>query len=315
MKLTLFINSVIEKAKKNPKVVVFPESEDPRITKAAQIAIKKKIAFPIVLSKKSIKGVKTLNHLKTEKLETYAKKLYEIRKEKGLSFEGAMKLLKDPNYFGTMMVYSGDADGMVSGSLSPTADVLKPAFQIIGKKAGFQKVFGVFFAAIDHKILLLADPVVNIEPTSEELAEIAIGTADLAKLNGIIPKVALLSFSTKGSAQHPLAKKVSDAAAIAKSKRPDIILDGEMQLDAAIVPEVCKIKCPKCNLKGNANVLIFPDLQTGNISYKIMQRIAKAKMIGPVLVGLKKPINDLSRGCSVDDIVNLAALTSIQAKK
>lgn len=318
------LNKIKKEARENPKRIVFPEALDKRVLKAADIVSKQGIAKPILLGNVRrilekakplrLSGVEIIDHKKSPRAKFYANKLYELRKQKGLKLNQAKRLLKEEIYFGTMMVYCGDADGLVSGARHPTAHTLKPAFQIIKTKERFHRASGAFMMVKGKSIYFFADAAVNIEPTAEELAEIAIDTSETAKKFGVKPRIAMLSFSTKGSAKHPLADKVRNATFIIKKKRPDLVVDGELQVDAAIVPEVCKIKCPRCRIQGNANVLIFPDLQSANISYKLVERLGKTKAIGPIIQGLKKPVNDLSRGCNVEDIVNLTAITAVEAK-
>ena len=323
-----FIKQVKSLAKKNPQRIVLPEGFEPRILKAAATIIKEKTAIPILVGNPD--KLRTIaNDLNIsvpfEKLEIvdpkgkkhkrYAEKFYELRKHKGVTEEQALKITEDFNYFGTMMVYLNEADGMVSGTTYPTANTIRPALQIIKTKEKFHKVSGVFFLVLEKKLLLFADTAVMIEPNSYELAEIAIDTAETAGKFCLEPKIAMLSFSTAGSAKHPNVDKVREATAMVKNKRPDIIIDGEMQVDAALVPDVAKRKFSNSTLKGDANILIFPNLEAGNIAYKLVERLAGAKAIGPILQGLKKPVNDLSRGCSYKDIVNLVAFTSIEARE
>jgi phosphate acetyltransferase len=208
-----------------------------------------------------------------------------------------------------MMIQLGDADGMITGATHPTANSIRPVLQIIKTREKFHKVSGIFFMVLHNKPLLFADAAITVEPDSHDLRDIAIDTAETAKLFGIKPKIALLSFSTKGSAKHPLVDKVTEAVAMIKDRRPDLLVDGELQVDAALVPQVAKRKCPDSPLHGEANILIFPDLQSANIAYKLVERLAKAKAIGPLLQGLKKPVNKLSRGCNWQDVVNVAAFT------
>ncbi len=207
------------------------------------------------------------------------------------------------------MVYMELADGMVTGTTFPTDDSIRPALQIIKTEEKFHKVSGIFFMVLEKRLLLFADAAITINPNSHDLVDIAVDTAETAKKFGIKPRVAMLSFSTKGSADHPLVDKVQEAVRMLKYERPDIIVDGDLQVDAALVPKVAKKKCPKSPIQGDANILIFPDLESANIAYKLVERLAKAKAIGPLLQGLKKPVNDLSRGCSYQDIVNVTAFT------
>jgi phosphate acetyltransferase len=251
----------------------------------------------------------------------YANGFYELRKNKGVTIEQAEKTVKDPMYFGTMMVKLGHADGLVSGAVHTTGDLLRPGLQVIKTAQGISTVSSFFIMLVpdstygSNGMFLFSDCAVNPNPTAEQLAAIAISTAETAKnLCSMEPKVAMLSFSTKGSADHELVEKVRKATDIAKQLRPDLQIDGELQLDAAIVQKVAEQKAPGSSVAGQANVLIFPDLQSGNIGYKLVQRLAKAEAIGPVCQGFAKPINDLSRGCNVEDIVNVVAVTAVQAQ-
>ncbi|MCD6109889.1 phosphate acetyltransferase [bacterium] len=322
-----FIKQVKSLAQKNLHRIVLPEGFEPRILKAAATVIKEKTAIPVLVGDpdKLRKIAKDLNirvpfekleivNPKSKKKEKYAEEFYRLRKHKGVTEEQALKIVEDINYFGTMMVYLDEVDGMVSGTTYPTADTIRPALQIIKTKEKFHKVSGVFFLILDNRLLLFADTAVIIDPDSHTLADIAIDTAETARKFCLEPKVAMLSFSTAGSAHHPDAEKVKEATAIVKSRRPDLIIDGEMQVDTALVPEVSRRKFPTSALKGDANILIFPNLGAGNIAYKLVERLAGAKAIGPMLQGLKKPVNDLSRGCNYKDIVNLIAFTSVEAQ-
>jgi len=322
-----FLRHVKTLAKNNPKKIVMPEGFEPRVLKATEVVIKEKTAHPILvgdpeeLKKLAIKygakinwdKVEVVNHKDPKVLKKYAAEFYKLRKHKGITEEEAMKILEDFNYFGTMMVQMGDADGMVSGTTYSTAETIRPALQIIKTKERFHKVSGVFFLILEKRLLLFADTAVTIEPNSHDMADIAIDTAETAMKFGLEPKIAMLSFSTAGSARHPHVDKVREATAMVKSRKPEFIVDGEMQVDAALVKKVCEKKFPKSTLKGDANILIFPSLEAGNIAYKLTERLAGAKAVGPLLQGLKKPINDLSRGCHYKDISNLVAFTTLEA--
>ncbi len=324
--MSWFIDKIKTRARKNPKKIVFTETDDVRILKAVRQILKERLAVPVLVGEeKNIlrsarklkinpKKIEIIEPRKSKELGDYASTLYELRKEKGLSLEEANKLVRKPIYFGMMMLKIGKVDGLIAGATTPTSDTLKPAFQIIKTREQFHKVSGAFFMVKGKKVFIFADSAVNILPNEDELAMIAIDSAQTALNFGLKPKIAMLSFSTKGSAKHPLADKVINATNIIKKLRPDLIVDGEMQVDAAINKGVCKLKCPGCKLKGNANILIFPDLQSANIAYKLVERLGNAKAIGPILQGLVKPVNDLSRGCDVEDIVNLTAITVIQAQ-
>ncbi|MBU1446422.1 phosphate acetyltransferase [Patescibacteria group bacterium] len=322
-----FINFVKKTAKANPKRIVFPEGFEERVLFATKKILKEKTAIPVLIGNPDIirRNIKNLgiklnfdaleihDPLTSSKRKEFAEEFYNLRKNKGITEEEAMKTIEKINYFGTMMVHMGYADGMISGTTYSTAETVRPALQIIKTKEKFQKVSGVFFLILEKRLLLFADAAITIDPNSHDLADIAIDTAETAKKFNIEPRIGMLSFSTNGSAKHPNVDKVREATAIIKDLRPDLIVEGEMQVDAALVPDIAKRKFPESKLQGDANILIFPDLQSGNIAYKLVERLAKAKAIGPILQGLKKPINDLSRGCSWRDIANLAAFTSCEA--
>ncbi|WP_027340543.1 phosphate acetyltransferase [Halonatronum saccharophilum] len=328
-----FIGDIHEKAKSERKIIVLPEGTEERMVKAVPIILEKEIAKIILLGDEDeVKDValrhgvdlgkaKIIDPKKSNKLEGYGKTYYELRKHKGISKEDALEQMKDPLYFGSMMVKAGDADGKVAGAANPTGDVLRAAIRVIGTTEGISVISGAFIMIVQDKdfgedgLMVFGDCAVNPNPSSEQLAEIAISSAETAKsLAGIDPKVAMLSFSTNGSAKHQMVDKVTDAIKKAKELNSDLIIDGEMQSDAAIVPKVSQKKYPESEIGGEANVLIFPDLQSGNISYKLVQRLAHAEAIGPVLQGIAKPVNDLSRGCNVQDIVNVTAITAVQAQ-
>ncbi|MFC1616071.1 phosphate acetyltransferase [Patescibacteria group bacterium] len=318
-----FLRKVQRLAKNNPRTIVFPEGTEERILKATEEVSKKKIANLVLVGpEKTIKenaknlklkikwdNIQIHDPEKSPLTKKYAEIFYELRKHKNISKDDALKAMKDMNYFGTMMVYNDDADGLVTGTTYSTAESIRPALQIIKTKEKFHKVSGIFFMALEKKLLLFADTAITIDPNSHDLVDIAIDTAETAKAFGIEPKIAMLSFSTKGSARHPAVDKVQEAVAMIKSKRPELMVDGEMQVDAALVPKVAAKKCPNSPIQGDANILIFPNLESANIAYKLVERLAKAKAVGPVLQGLKKPVNDLSRGCHYKDIVNITALT------
>jgi len=307
----MIMKKIIKKAQRNPRRIVFPESRDPRILKAVQIIAQKKIAKPLLLvkGKKSLKGITCVDMTDKTLQDRYARLMYKKRKHKGWSLGKCKKLISQENYFGTMMVVAGDADGLISGAVHTTAETLRPALQLIKKTS--KVVSSVFLMQIKKKNYLFADCAVNISPNARELAAIAYSSSQTAKIFGIPARVALLSFSTLGSAHHPDVDKVRKAVKIIKRKFPRLLVEGELQVDAAIVPLIAKMKAPKSRLKGQATVLIFPDLNSGNIGYKLVQRLGGGKAIGPLIQGLAQPINDLSRGCSVQDIVNLAALTGV----
>jgi phosphate acetyltransferase len=327
------LDEIKEKAKKHYKRIVLPEGLEERTIKAADIVAEQKIAQPILIGNpqkikekakefnlKNIENCKIVDPLDHPKKEAYINLMLELRKSKGLTREEASKLIEDPLYLGTLMIKAGDADGEVAGAMNATGDVLRPAFQYVKTLPGISIVSGAFIMILNDKefgengIMVFADCAVHPNPTDRELAEIAVATAKTTRaLAGFEPRIAMLSFSTKGSAKNELVDKVVNATRIAREMDPSLQIDGEMQADAAIIEAVGKSKAPGSPIAGKANVLIFPDLQSGNICYKLVQRLAHAEAVGPVLQGMAAPINDLSRGCSVSDIVNVIAITANQA--
>ncbi|GAB6170019.1 phosphate acetyltransferase [Clostridium carnis] len=320
-------------AKADKRRIVLPEGDEERTIVASQKIKELGLAYPVLVGDEekiqakakelgvNLEGVEIVNPDKSDRLEDYIKAFYELRKNKGMTMEKAERIVRDPLYFGTMMVKLDDADGMVSGAIHTTGDLLRPGLQIIKTAPGVSVVSSFFIMMVpgskygEEGMLLFSDCAVNPNPSYEQLAAIAIATADTAKsLCKIEPKVAMLSFSTMGSADHEMVDKVRKATELAKELRPDLLIDGELQLDAAIVDKVASQKAPNSKVAGKANVLIFPDLQSGNIGYKLVQRFANADAIGPMCQGFAKPINDLSRGCSSEDIVNVVALTAVQAQ-
>ena len=324
------IDKIKAKAKADVKRIVLPEGEEIRNVQAAVKIVEQGLAKLTLLGDPekvkevaagaSLDGLTIINPKTSDKCAEYANTLYELRKAKGMTPEQAAELVKDPMYYGVMMVKMGDADGLVSGAIHSTGDMLRPALQIIKSKPGIKTVSSCFLMECPNKaygddgVMVFADCAVNIDPDAEQLASIALGAADSARaLAGIEPRVAMLSFSTKGSAKHDLVTKVQEATRIAKELDPGLMLDGELQLDAAIVESVGQLKAPGSPVAGKANVLVFPGLEAGNIGYKLVQRLAGAEAYGPILQGIAKPCNDLSRGCSVDDIVATVAITAAQA--
>ena len=329
-----FIENIKQRAKMNLKTIILPEAEDKRVLEAASKVASEGFAKIVLLgdekqikedSKKynlNLDDVKIINPLTAEKRQEYIEKLYELRKNKGLTLEEAGELLKQPIYFGMMMLKdeNSSADGLVSGAAHSTSDTLRPALQIL-KTAPNTKLVSAFFVMCvpdcnygENGTFIFGDSGLNQNPTADELSEIAISSSkSFEQLVGTEPKVAMLSYSTYGSAKSELTEKVIEATKLAKEKAPNLCIDGELQLDAAIVPEVAKSKAPGSNVAGNANVLIFPDLNAGNIGYKLTQRLAKAEAYGPLCQGIAKPVNDLSRGCSADDIVGVVAITAVQS--
>ena len=324
------IDKIKAKAKADVKRIVLPEGEEIRNVQAAVKIVEQGLAKLTLLGDPekvkevaagaSLDGLTIINPKTSDKCAEYANTLYELRKAKGMTPEQAAELVKDPMYYGVMMVKMGDADGLVSGAIHSTGDMLRPALQIIKSKPGIKTVSSCFLMECPNKaygddgVMVFADCAVNIDPDAEQLASIALGAADSARaLAGIEPRVAMLSFSTKGSAKHDLVTKVQEATRIARELDPSLMLDGELQLDAAIVESVGQLKAPGSPVAGKANVLVFPGLEAGNIGYKLVQRLAGAEAYGPILQGIAKPCNDLSRGCSVDDIVATVAITAAQA--
>lgn len=326
------MNSFYEKAKNLNKTILFPEGTETRTIKAVSEIKKTGIAIPVLLGAESevrakaasegvsLEGIAVIDPVTDSRYKDLCGKFYEMRKAKGMTPEKSYETLKDPIYFATMMVQMNLADGLVSGAEHSTAHTIRPALQIIKTKPGISVVSGCFIMLVpnskygDNGLFVFADCAVNPDPTSEQLAEIAIASADTAKnLCDMNPRVAMLSFSTKRSADHPNVDKVIKAFEIAKAKAPALEIDGELQADAALVESVGQKKSPGSSVAGKANVLVFPDLQSGNIGYKLVERLAGAQAIGPFLQGLNKPVNDLSRGCSVQDIIDVTAVTAIQA--
>lgn len=327
------MNKILEVAKADKKRIVLPEGNEERTIVATEEIYKQGYAHPILVGNKEeilnkatalkvdLTGVEIIDPETSENLSKYIEAFYELRKNKGMTMSKAEKIVRDPLYFGTMMVKLGDADGMVSGAVHTTGDLLRPGLQIIKTAPGVSVVSSFFIMMVPDSVygeegmLLFSDCAVNPNPNEDQLAAIAIATAETAKnLCKVEPRVAMLSFSTMGSADHELVSKVRTATEKAKELRPDLLIDGEMQLDAAIVESVANQKAPNSKVAGKANVLVFPDLQAGNIGYKLVQRFAKAEAIGPICQGFAKPINDLSRGCSSEDIVKVVAITAVQAQ-
>lgn len=327
------LEKIKENARKYKKRIVLPEGKEERTLKAADEILQEGLAQLILLGNPAEisaaaekYGLKHI-HLATvidpaahEKKDVYTDLLVELRKSKGMTREQAAKLVVDPLYLATLMIKNGDADGEVAGAINATGDVLRPAFQIVKTEPGISVVSGAFLmltnnpAFGENGLLVFADCAVHPNPTAEELAQIAVVTARTARnIAKIEPRVAMLSFSTKGSAKNEMVDKVVKATELAKQMAPDVNIDGELQADAALIPSVGELKAPGSSVAGKANVLIFPTLEVGNISYKLVQRIAGIEAVGPVLQGMAAPINDLSRGCSVSDIVNMVAITANQA--
>ena len=325
------IDKIKAKAKADIKHIVLPEGEEIRNVQAAVMIRDQGLAKLTLLGNPAkvkevaagadLTGIDIIDPADSDKAPLYAATLYDLRKAKGMTEEEAAKKVADPMYYGIMMVKLGDADGLVSGAIHSTGDMLRPALQVIKSKPGMKTVSSCFLMECPNKaygddgVMIFSDCGVNIDPDAEQLANIALGAADSARsLAGMEPRVAMLSFSTKGSAKHDNVTKVQEATRIAKEMAPDLALDGELQLDAALVEKVGQLKAPGSKVAGHANTLVFPDLDAGNIGYKLVQRLAHAEAYGPILQGIAKPCNDLSRGCSAEDIVATVAITACQAQ-
>lgn len=324
-----FTYNLVQQAKSSKKHIVLPEGSEPRILQATAILLEQDIVEITLIGKReeiaqvinkeriplNIDTLNIINPIESEKFEQYKNTLYELRKAKGLTLELAKDYVQDVSYFGTLMVYHGDADGMVSGSIHTTQHTIRPALQIIKTLPKFTIVSSVFLMCLEDRVLVYGDCAVNPNPTAEQLAEIAITSAETAKRFGVEPKIALLSYSSGASGKGEEVEKVRTATQIAKERRPDLKLEGPIQYDAAVDVAVAAQKMPESEVAGQASVFIFPDLNTGNNTYKAVQRETGAIAIGPILQGLKKPVNDLSRGCTVPDIVNTVVITAIQAQE
>jgi malate dehydrogenase (oxaloacetate-decarboxylating)(NADP+) len=319
------IRVMIHKAQKQPKKVVYPEGEEEKIIRAAHVVRQDNMAFPVLLGNENIikEGIERLGYDKkdfeiidpevSEKRFKYAETFFNKRYRKGATLKDSKDLMKIPNYFGSMMVELGEADALISGLTNSYPNTIRPALQCVGIKEGLKVVSGLYIVFTKQDVYFFADTTVNVNPTPEQLAEIAISAADTVKEFDVIPKIAMLSFSNFGSAPYPETIKVKEARQIVKQRRPDLIVDGEMQADTAVVTEILETEFPFSELKGRANVLVFPDLNSGNIAYKLMARIGQASVIGPILMGMRKPIHVLQRGASVDDIINMTAIAVAEA--
>lgn len=327
--MSQFLSNIIERAKSNIQTIVLPEGNDIRTLRAAKTILDQGIASVIILGKQDeiassgidVSGAAIIDPATSDKLEPYSQKFAELRAKKGVTIEQARAQMLDVSYFGVMMVYMGDADGMVSGACHSTADTLRPALQILKTAPGTDLVSSSFVIDVpdceygDNGLFVMGDCALNIYPDADQLAEIAIASAEtFEKLCGGTPRVAMLSYSSYGSGKGDSVDKVSEATRIAKEKAPELQLDGELQADAAIVESVGSLKAPSSPVAGKANVLVFPNIDAGNIGYKLVQRLAKAEAYGPVMQGMAKPVNDLSRGCSADDIVGTVAITCVQSQ-
>lgn len=317
---------MIHKAQKTPKRVVYPEGEEENIIRAAHAVYTDGLATPILLGNEKVikKEIERIGYDsnefliidpgKSEKCDSYAETFFKKRQRKGATLWDAKSLIPEPNYYGSMMVEVGDADALISGYTSSYPNTIKPALQCIGVKEGFNLVSGMYIVITKKDTFFFADCTVNVNPTAEQLAEIAITTAETVKAFDVIPKVAMLSFSNFGSASYPESLKVKNAVEIVKSRKPDLIIDGEMQADTAVVPEILDKTFPFTSIKGGANVLVFPNLDSANIAYKLMARIGQATVIGPILIGMNKPVHILQRDATVDDIINMTSIAVVEAQ-
>lgn len=327
-----FIDTIIDRARIDKKTIVLPESYEPRTIEACAKILARDIANIVLIGDREkiqavspqwdISGARFVNPATFDRFEAYAQAFCELRKAKGMTIEKARETLLDPLFFGVMMVKQGEADGMVAGAINSTSNTLRPALQILKTAPGTKLVSAFFMIIVPdcpyglNGTFLFADSGLVENPDADQLSEIALSSArTFRRLTGAEPQVAMLSYSTYGSAKSPLTEKVIEATRLAKQKAPELSLDGELQLDAAIVASVGKSKAPGSPVAGNANVLIFPDLDSGNIGYKLAQRLAKAEAYGPITQGIARPVNDLSRGCVADDIVGVVAITAVQAQE
>ena len=328
-----FIDGLKSRAMKSIKTIVLAEGEDKRTVEAAALVKKDGYAKVILLGNVEkintiakeenldIDAIEIIDPLTSDKAEAYANEFYELRKAKGVTPEQAAETVKNPLYFGCMMVKMGDADGMVAGAINSSANVIRPSLQILKTAPGTKLVSAFFIMVVpdceygENGTFIFADSGLNENPDADQVSEIAISSAkSFSQLIGTEPKIAMLSYSTYGSAKNPLVDKMVEATRLAKEKRPDLAIDGEMQFDAAVVKSVAEQKAPGSKVAGQANVLVFPDLNAGNIGYKLVQRLAKAEAYGPILQGISKPVNDLSRGCTAEDIAGVVAITAVQAQ-
>lgn len=329
--MSKFLDRISERAKADKKTIVLPESTDIRTIEATAIILEKGIANVVLVGDKDeiqelakehdISGAVIVNPESSDKFDDYANTFYELRKHKGMTPEKAKETIKNPLYWSVMMVKKGDADGMVAGAVNSTADTLRPSLQILKTAPGTKLVSAFFIMVVPecefgkNGVFLYADSGLVENPDADQLSEIALSSASsFKKLVEAEPRVAMLSYSSYGSAKSVLTEKVVEATRLAKEKAPELMLDGELQVDAAIVPLVAKSKAPESPIEGKANTLIFPDLNSGNIAYKLTERLAKAEAYGPITQGIAKPVNDLSRGCSAEDIVGVVAITCVQAQ-
>src|SRR6185295_15610318 len=321
------MRGIVDRARRSPRRVVFPEGEHEQILRAAKILVDEGIAHPILLARREMiadrlreldlpeEQLTIIHNESSDRFETYARRFHELRRRDGVTLTDARKRMRTRNYFGTMMVEMGDADGLISGLTQHYPDTIRPALEIVGTRDGVRRVSGTYVLILQDRVFFLADTTVNIEPTPEELAEIALLTVDFVRRFGIVPRVAMLSFSNFGSNKHPAARKVQRAVEIVGALDPQLEIDGEMQADTAVFEQILRENYPWSRLRQPANVLIFPELQSANIAYKLMWRLAGAEAIGPVLLGMAKPVHVLQAGLEVSDIVNMAALCVVDAQE
>jgi len=319
------MRAMIQKARKRPQRIVFPEGEEPKILRACQILVDEGIAEPVLLGRKervcdlaselhlNLRGVQVIELERWSELPVYAEELYRLRRRKGITRRSAEQAILNPNVFGAMMLHMGHADALVGGLTQDYPETVRPAIQVIATRPGLHTVSGLHLLCVGNDVYFLADCTVNIDPTSEDLAEIAVSAADMARRFDVEPKVAMLSFSNFGSSRHPFADKVRRAVELLHAREPRLAVDGEMQPDTAIVPEILE-EYPFAMIKGGANVLIFPNLEAGSIAYRLLARLGGAEVIGPILMGLAKPVHVLRRGSEVNDIVNMAAIAVVDAQ-
>ncbi|MGH9357191.1 MAG: phosphate acyltransferase, partial [Terriglobia bacterium] len=320
------MQSVHSRAKAGPRRIVFPEGEHEKVIRASYQLIEEGIAHPILVGRRELiearqsalgfqkLGAEVVEPSSPARFDRYAEELYRLRQRHGVTRNEARDLILDPNYFGVMMLHLGEADGFVAGVSQHYPDALRPALQVIKTREPIHRVCGVYVIMTKKEVYFFADTTVNIEPAAEELADIAWLAAGVARDFDIEPRVALLSFSNFGSTRHPLAEKMRAATDLVKQKFPELMVDGEMMADTALVPQIIEEEYPFSKLKGGANVLVFPDLGAANIAYKLMMRAAGAEALGPILVGLSKPVHVVERGATVDEIVNMAAIAVVQAQ-
>jgi malate dehydrogenase (oxaloacetate-decarboxylating)(NADP+) len=318
---------MINQAKRRPKRVVFPEGHNEKVLRASHILVDEGIAQPVLLGDEDhirliareldidLSHIEIIHPTNSPKYQEYAYELYQFRQRKGVTWQEALEQMRNPTAYGAMMVRQGDADALIAGVTQHYPDTIRPALQIIQMRQGLSRVSGLFMMIMKDRVYFFADTTVNIEPTAEELAEIALCSAEIARRFNIEPRIAMLSFSNFGSAQHRFVQKVQEATRLVKQRAPDMIVDGEMQADTAVTPEMLDEYYPFSTLKGGANVLIFPDLQSANVAYKLVARLGGAEAIGPILMGMAKPVHVLQRGCEVKDIVNMAAIAVVDAQE